>query len=169
MFQSMPRAPQAPKMSGERRVLVALAQHHPSAVTRQRLALLTDYTASGGSFLALLASLRRQGFTDTPTGDGIRLTSAGMREVGDFEPLPTGRALADHWIGRLNRMEGRILQLLVQTPGLHTRAAVAQRLGYAAAGGSFLAAVKKLRTLCLVSASGKSSIRASDDLLGEGA
>jgi hypothetical protein len=45
------------------------------------------------------------------------MTETGIRELGSWEPLPTGPALVDYWRGRLGKAERLILEMLTH-PGI---------------------------------------------------
>lgn len=82
---------------GERAVLLAIAQH-PDGCDRTQIAVLTGYKESSRKLFAQI--LRRHGFiTD---GWPAKATVAGIAALGDeYEPLPTGEALREHWLARL--------------------------------------------------------------------
>lgn len=89
--------PSAGYAKGERRVLIAVAQH-PNGVTREQLTVLTGYKRSSRD--TYLQRLRHHEYvTDS---DRIRVTQAGIRLLGDqYERLPTGEALVAYWRERL--------------------------------------------------------------------
>ncbi|HXN32096.1 MAG TPA: hypothetical protein VN894_09545, partial [Polyangiaceae bacterium] len=83
---------------GERRVLIAIAQHQ-DGVTREQLTVLTGYKRSTRDLY--IQGIYRRGLAEPHTNVEGRIvaTSAGVRELGqDFVPLPTGKALADYWL-----------------------------------------------------------------------
>lgn len=96
--------------AGEHKILTAIAQHG-DGVTREQLTILTGYKRSSRD--TYLQRLRARGFIDM-TGGRIVATDTGIDTIGsDFEPLPTGAALRDHWLERLPEGERRILAELV--------------------------------------------------------
>ena len=124
--------------------------------------MLTGYAATGGGFNNYLGALRSRGLIKGD-GDSLRITEAGIRELGSWEPLPTGAALVDYWRGRLGKAERLILEMLTQVyPDPLSKAEVAVKAGYEANGGGFNNALGRLRTLELVQ--GRGELRASDDL-----
>lgn len=147
----------------ERKVLQALVQH--GTRTQRQLAILTGYAASGGGFRGALGKLRTLGLIDG--SDPVSITDAGRQAIGEVEPLPTGRALVDHWLGQFNRLaEREVLRVIVEAyPESVPLEEVARRTNppYEAAGGGFRGAVGKLRTLGLIE--GRSEVRASADLV----
>lgn len=148
---------------GERKILTALAQY-PRGRTKIQVALLTGYAHNGGGFSNYLSSLRGRGLLE---GDGgcLRITPAGKRELGDYTPLPTGRALLEHWKSQLDKAPRMILEELAAVyPRTLRKDAVASRTGYDANGGGFNNALSRLRTLELIS--GRGEMRASEELVG---
>jgi hypothetical protein len=97
-------------------------------------------------------------------GDLLRITPAGLDVLGgEFEVLPSGRALIEWWIGRLGLAEGRFLRALVDAfPGSLTKDEAAAAAGYDPAVSTTRNTLSKLRTLGLIS--GFDAIRASEDL-----
>lgn len=99
-------------------------------------------------------------------GEPMQITEAGLRELGPYDPLPSGRALLDHWMGNLGKAEKLILQAAVDAyPGALNKQQVAVAAGYEANGGAFNNALGRLRTLELIK--GRGEIRASETLFGE--
>lgn len=113
---------------GERAILTAIAQH-PDGVSREQLSVLTGYKRSSrDTYLQKLfaAELVSQ------SGEYISVSGDGLVALGpDFEPLPTGSALRQHWLQRLPEGEKRILQLLVeQYPNPMQRDEISDATGY---------------------------------------
>lgn len=154
---SMPKA--------ERLVLTALAQY-PSGRTKVQIAILTGYASSGGGFNNALSALRSKGWIE---GHGtLSITDAGIDALGTYEPLPSGRALLDHWLGQLSKAERGALEVLANAyPNALSKEEVAAATGYEAKGGGFNNALSRLRTLELIS--GRGELKASDDLFDEAA
>ncbi len=120
------RGPSTIFARGERRVLIAVAQH-PDGVTREQLTVLTGYKRSSRD--TYLQRLRARGAVDD--ADRIRVTPAGRAELGpDFKPLPTGLGLRAHWLATLPEGERRVLEVLLEAGGLTTREEVSERTGY---------------------------------------
>jgi hypothetical protein len=146
----------------ERMVLAVLAQH-PEGRTKKQTAILAGYALNGGGFNGALSKLRSLGLVDGT--DPLRITDAGAAAIeGQYEPLPTGRALLDHWLGTMKRRaEREVLQVIYDAwPNSLPKEEVAARAGYEASGGGFNGALSKLRTLELIT--GSSDLRASDAL-----
>lgn len=149
----------------ERSILTVLAQH-PDGRTRTQLTTLTGYTYSGG-FRNALAALRTAGCLLGGNNEIMRATDTGLAVLGDWEPLPTGRALLDYWLNEksLGKAERSILAALIDRyPEQITGPDLAHICGYEFSGG-FRNALSKLRTLELVVGSNTTGVAAHDDLL----
>ncbi|MDX6480341.1 MAG: hypothetical protein QOG85_851 [Gaiellaceae bacterium] len=135
----------------QRKILTALAQAHPSPLSRVQLAVRTGYTHDGGGFRNSLGALKTAQHID---GDpnGYVLTSEGRRALGSVEPLPSGRALLDYWMTNAGGKAERLIlgELADVHPRTLTPAALANRVGYEGTGGGFRNALGRLRTLQLV-------------------
>lgn len=146
---------------GERKILTALAQY-PSGRTKVQVALLCAYAHNGGGFNNYISGLRTKGYLEG-SGDNLRITDAGLDALGDFTPLPTGQALAEHWMRQLGKAERLVLDALV-TRGPMSKEQAASIAGYEPSGGGFNNALSRLRTLELVQ--GRGELRASEELFG---
>jgi uncharacterized protein len=148
-----------PLPKGERAILVTLAMYGEGR-TAVQVALITGYAHNGGGFRNYLGALRSKGWI---AGDSSRLTitDEGLAALGDFEPLPCGRDLINHWLRNLGKCERAILQALTEAyPREMSVEDLAQATGYEAGGGGFRNALGRLRTLELIS--GRGTLRASD-------
>ena len=148
----------------ERKILTALVQY-PAGRTKQQVAILTGYAVSGGGFNNALSSLRSKGWLEGGK-DRLKITDQGRGMLGTWEPLPTGRALADHWFASLPKAERSILRVLLDAyPASLTKVEVATASGYEPAGGGFNNALSRLRTLELIM--GRGELQASGDFFQE--
>src|SRR5207248_2505373 len=94
------------------------------------------------------------------TKEHLQITETGREALGVWVPLPTGRALADHWSANLPKAERAILQVLIEAyPASLTKHETAAAAGYEPTGGGFNNALGRLRTLELIE--GRSELRAS--------
>lgn len=165
--RTAPRPRQAPAPAGtsalpraQRAILTVLAQF-PDGRTKRQLGMLSGYSAKGGGFNSALSALRSAGFIDR--GEPVHATAEGLDALGEWDPLPGGPALVDHWLGQLARAEGLILRALLDVyPLALSKAEVAERAGYAADGGGFNTALSRLRTLQLID--GRGELRADETL-----
>lgn len=95
---------------GERKILIALAQH-PDGCTREQITVLTGYKRSSRD--TYLQRLQSAGLVDRHY-NRLLCTASGRAELGnDFEPLPMGHELQAYWLGRLPVGEARLLGVLV--------------------------------------------------------
>jgi hypothetical protein len=151
---------------GERAILTALAQAG-RACSRNFIALRAGYSAGGGSFQTYLSRLRTAAFIEG-AGDQVRITDAGMQALGTWQPLPSGRALVEYWLGQLGKGESSILRVLADRfPAAVSRPELGESTGYEHRGGSFQTYLSRLRTLGLVDGRGD-ELRAGAELM-EGA
>lgn len=117
-----------PLPKGEGVVLTAVAQH-VNGVTRDQLSVLTGYKRSSRD--NYLQRLQAKGLVQFE-GAIIHATTEGEAALGDtFEPLPSGAALREYWLGRLPKGEGVVLGVIVDAwPGEVTRPDIDYRTGY---------------------------------------
>lgn len=134
---------------GERKMLTALAQH-PDGLDRNALGLLAGLSPSGGTFAKYLSNLKGRGWIDA--GALVTATSEGIAALGSFEPLPTGRALVDYWLGWVGQGgQRRMLEAIVGAgkSGI-TRNELGSVTGIEPSGGTFAKYLSQLRTANLV-------------------
>ena len=114
---------------GERVTLIAIAQH-AEGVDRPQLTILTGYKRSTRD--AYLQRMRAAGLIEE-RGGRIHAADAGIGALGsDYEPLPTGAELREHWLGRLPAGESAILRILIDAyPAAVARQAISDATGYA--------------------------------------
>jgi hypothetical protein len=134
----------------EKTILTVLAQF-PDGRSRRQLAMLSGYSSKSGGFNNALAKLRTAGLINK-AGEPVKATPDGLAAIdGTYEPLPTGRALLDHWNSKLGKAERMILGVCIDAwPESLTRDQVAEITGYSGASGGFNNALAKLRTLELI-------------------
>ena len=147
----------------ERSILSVLAQF-PDGRNMRQLAMLAGYSAKGGGFRNALSALRTNELITR--SDPIRITDEGLAAIdGQYEPLPDGPALLEHWLAQVPRAEREILRALADVyPEPLTKEEVAERTGYSPDGGGFRNALSKLRTLQLIDGRGELRL---DDTIGE--
>lgn len=94
---------------GERKILIAIAQS--GEADRTQISIMSGYKRSTRD--RYLQYLVQKGMVDA-RGDSIRPTQEGIDALGsDYEPLPTGSALADYWLRELPQGEKAILEFLI--------------------------------------------------------
>ncbi len=133
----------------ERSILSVLAQF-PDGRSRSQLAMLSGYSSKSGGFNNSLAKLRTAGLINR--GDPIKATTEGIAAIdGLYEPLPTGRALIEHWNSKLGKAERMILGACLDAwPNPLDRETIAVTTGYSSSSGGFNNALARLRTLELI-------------------
>jgi hypothetical protein len=159
-----PSATRADLPAGERKVLIAIAQH-AQGVRRDQLAVLTGYKRRTRN--DYLLRLQQRGCIEN-TGDRVVATPAGIAALGDsYDPLPTGEALRLRVLGELPEGERRILEVLIANhPGGVARGELDGATGYARrTRNDYLA---RLKSRMLIATSGD-EVRASDDLFDRAA
>jgi hypothetical protein len=132
-----------------RAILAVLAQF-PAGRTRTQLGLLSGYSVKSSGFGNALGALRSAGLLNR--GQPIQITPDGLAALGDdWEPLPTGEALTEHWMRQLGKAERAILTFLLEAwPATVTRDELAAGTGYSASSSGFGNALGRLRSLDLV-------------------
>jgi hypothetical protein len=147
----------------KRRILIALAQN-PDGAEINRLAALAGYTVNG-HFNNMLGSLRLNEYI-TPARTLPQITQAGLKALGDFEPLPRGEALREYWLQRVGRSKAKILKVLFDFyPKPLVIDELAEEAGYTV-NGHFNNMMGSLRTMGLITPP-RQPIKAMDYLFEE--
>lgn len=148
---------------GERAVLTAIAQH-PDGVTREQLTVLTGYKRSSRD--AYIQRLGERGLVSRE-GRTVLATEEGVAALGpDFEPLPTGEALVEHWRERLPAGERALFEVLIAAyPEAVEREVLSASTGYRRSSRD--AYVQRLRARQLVEVE-RGRVRAAPVLFLEG-
>lgn len=127
------------------RIMSVLATY--GTVSRRRLAMQSGYSAKGGAFNNNLSRLRSAGYIRP--GDPVEPTTDGLAALGEFEPLPRGTALINHWLASLTGPQGKLLSALI-TNGAMDKDDLGRVTGYEPTGGAFNNNLSSLRTLELI-------------------
>ena len=150
-----PTAPAAVAPSGKslgkaERVLLAILAQFPDGRSRTQLSLLSGYSIKSSSYSNALGALRSAGLINR--GEPIQITPEGFDAVGDdWDPLPTGDALVEHWMRQLGKAERAILSYLLDAfPTPRTKEDISAATGYSTTSSSFSNALGRLRSLELV-------------------
>lgn len=146
---------------GEKKILTSIAQH-TDGVTKEQLTVLTGYKRSSRD--AYLQRLSSRGYVIMSDGR-VRATDEGIAILGpDFEPLPIGDALREHWMARLPEGEKKILHVLIDAyPELVDRETLTDKTGYQRSSRD--AYIQRLNARKLVVREG-TKVRASEELFG---
>jgi hypothetical protein len=140
----------------QRTILTVLAQF-PDGRTKRQLAMLARYSANSGGFNGALAGLRKDGLIRP--SHPIVITDAGRVALGEWDLLPSGPALIEHWMRELSKAEGSILRVLLDSwPAPMSKDAVAATLDYSVNSGGFNGALSRLRTLHLITGDGRAML-----------
>jgi hypothetical protein len=100
-----------PKGGGSENILIALAQHGPMRAAKLRV---LAGIASMHTFRKYIGQHRAAGRVQGT--DPITITPHGRQIIGDFTPLPTGKALIGYWIGELGPGHAQIFRTLIASP-----------------------------------------------------
>jgi len=160
---------EVPLRAGERRMLAALARHHPMRVTRAQFGTLSGFAPRGGTFGTYLGVLKRQGLIEED-GGLVGITEEGLAYLGaDAPATPTStEEMLGIWRRALRRGEREMLEVLVEAyPESVTREELADRTGFTVSGGTFGTYLGVLRRNGLADVSGN-EVRASDTLFLSG-
>lgn len=122
----------------ERAILTALAQYQgqrPEGMEKGAVLLHADY-AQGGATSRCFASLTERGWVELPSPGLLRITKAGLRALGEYEPLPTGAAHRARIVAT-GGMESKIMATLFSHyPHAVPKGTILQQAGYAQGGAT---------------------------------
>lgn len=125
------------------------------SLTKQRLATLAGFSASGGTFNTYLSELKRNGWVEQ-TGETISITPEGSANAVPAT-IPSGRELLDMWIGKFRQGAGKILEYLFeQSPNFVDKSEIGAVTGFEPSGGTFNTYISELRRNGLIEAQGSS-------------
>lgn len=142
----------------QRKLLTILASYGPR--TKRQLAMQSGYVMTGGAFKNPLGAMRSAGYVTR--AEPMEITDEGLAALGDFESLPSGRDLLDHWLASLGGPERKILTAVAaRWPRSYDKQELADEVGYEVTGGAFKNPLGRLRTLQLVTRGNE--IRLTDD------
>lgn len=149
----------------ERAILNVLAQF-PAGRTKKQIGISTGYKITSGGFRNALGVLRKAGYA--VGSDPVQITNTGVIAAGEhIEPVPTGQALLDFWLGKLKLAERRILETLVDAyPNAMTKEEIGEATDYQVTSGGFRNALGVLRGLELIEGEGTQPLIASEELFG---
>lgn len=152
--------------AGARRMLSALAQLHPTPLTRGQIATLSDVSPAGGTFSDYLSAIRSNGLI-VEDRNVIALSGAGQTLVaGELgRGAPTSDELLEMWGRKLKAGARRMLQVLHDAhPDGLSRADLAERAEVSAAGGTFSDYLSALRRNGMLDESQPGIVRAGEAL-----
>lgn len=139
---------------GPRAILTALAQlsrrFGPHVFEPARVGLLAGYSPTSSTFRIYCGKLIAAGYLNKHSDGGLQIDSAGDRAAGNVAPLPTGRAIAAHWIKTLEKGPSSILEAIVNAGGSMSVADVSRATGYSATSSTFRIYTGTLRRLKMI-------------------
>lgn len=147
-----------------RALLAALVQH--GDLSLQQAAIIAGYAPTSGGVRNSAGELRAMGLIGGGN-DRMTATPKGRQhpELRGVGPLPTGPALAKHWLGHLGRCEALLLQhVLERYPKAVSLAQAATASGYEPNSGGVRNAAGRLRTLMLINGT-NAAITANERLI----
>jgi hypothetical protein len=145
--------------AGQRAVLTVIAQH-VSGVTRRQIMILTGRAKSTRD--RLIYELKALGYVHD-YGDHLGATETGLAALGDYQPLPTGDALREHWLQELPEGNRRVLEVICQRyPQPVSRDEISAATGHAKSTRDRL--IYELAARKLVEPVAKKMVRASTEL-----
>ncbi len=150
---------------GLRRILVALAQR-PGGLTNRQIGIRAGLSSQSGTFSTYISRARGEGWI-ADGGDLRQITAKGLSALGDYDPLPTGPALAAFWLREMGDSgAARILRALIDSyPEELTHEETGKRAALSHQSGTFSTYVSKLRGLELVAGGRqRQRLRAADEL-----
>lgn len=146
---------------GDRLVLTVLAQYAPVRVSASKAAAIAGYSVRSSTWRNILSRLRQAGYiAEGP--EPYAITSAGSAALGAFDPLPTGAALLEHWMGRVGKGDRETLRILATLRGECASSDLAERAGYSSISSTWRNILSRLRTLGLIE--GSRNIKLHEDL-----
>lgn len=138
-----------------RKILNVLAQYNDGR-SKVQVAMIAGYSSKSGSFNTYLSSLRSAGYIGG-NGECLMITNEGLAALGDFEPLPSGEELFNHWYNFLGSGSGakRILETLINLyPANIGKERLGEEVGMSPNSGSFNTYLSKLNSLELIERKG---------------
>jgi hypothetical protein len=164
-----PRAPAAPGDGTlgkcPRALLSVIVQR--GVATAAQVSALSGYSGNSSSFANGLGELRSKGLIEG-SKDRLTPTQAGIDAAGPLEPLPTGRAAVDYWIGKLGKCEGALLRAVYEAGSIGIED-LGARAGYSTNSSSFANGLGAIRTLELVRGGYRGADVTIADVFTEGA
>lgn len=143
-------------------MLTALAQR-PQGLSGKQLGVRAGMSSGSGTFANYLSNARRAGWIDGARSL-IRITESGISALGNYDPLPTGKGLLNHWIKELGDSgASKMLGVLAERyPATLTAQELGEVSGMSSGSGTFANYLSRLRTLELITG-GRGNLRASDE------
>lgn len=146
-----------------RKFLTTLAQHG-TPLKKDRILALTGYS-NGGDVSRCFADMLRAHYAVMPERATLLITPEGAAALGEWEPLPVGKALRDQLTGdssKLSTMERKFLRVIFEAyPHELSKTEVLHSTSYSS-GGDTSRAFAKLARSGWIDKRGPGKVRASD-------
>lgn len=149
---------------GLRRILTALAQR-PQGLTLRQIGVRAGLSSRSGTFSTYLSRARGAGWI-VDSGGVARISQEGLAALGEYDPLPSGPALLDHWLRELGDSgAARMLRVLADVyPTTLSLEQLGEKADISSRSGTFSTYLSRLRSLELIE--GRGEVRASGELFG---
>lgn len=115
-----------------------------------QISALSGYRRTSSAFPKMLAKLTNAGLIEGDSRERT-ITDAGRARAGATEPLPTGRALLDHWLSKLTGYERLFLQTIHDARTI-SREELAARTERSMGSSAFPKTIAALARLALIDA-----------------
>jgi len=131
-----------------------------NTLSKQRLATLSGFAVTGGTFNTYISELKRNGWI---VGNGdLSITDEGMKNTLPSS-LPSGEDLLQLWKSKFREGAARILQVVYdQYPDSITKENIGAIVGFEPTGGTFNTYISELRRNGLIQIQGD-SVKISDE------
>lgn len=136
-----------------RKVLLALAQLG-RPLNMDELAFFAGLSRTSGGLGQALADLRRDEEIEGP-GAAMSILPAGLAELGEYTPLPTGHALFEFWARKLGGTCEKVIRSLRNASAPLDMDQLARETGLSRTSGGLGQALADLRKMRLITGGGK--------------
>lgn len=143
--------PEEKLREGAMKMLNWLASVYPECLTKNRVATLSGFSVSGGTFNTYLSELKRKGWIEI-NGEQIQATEEGI-SYAQPTPMPSGDELLGLWCTRFREGASNILKYVYEQQST-TKSDIAEKTGFALEGGTFNTYLSELRRNALIKITG---------------
>lgn len=155
-----------PLREGAMKMLRAIGMFN-RPITRNQVAVLSGFAASGGTFSTYITELKRIGWV-VETSKGLEITDLGLNNAGQIDELPTDtNELITMWASKFREGAGKMLKVIADRyPDSITREELGEATGFTHTGGTFSTYITELKKAGLVEESAK-ELKATKELFLE--
>ncbi len=155
-----------PLKSGAMRMLNWLAGAYPNKLTKRRLAILSGFTLSGGTFGSYLSALRKNGWMKG--FNNLVITEEGLENAKEPVEMPSSNELIKMWSDKFKSGIGKLLRITCERyPNSITKEDLSLESGFTLSGGTFGSYLSVLKRKSLIKVE-NNYITASSELFGDG-